>query len=54
MSLNKLKDNFGKIIQIVTNLMLLTILTNFLKGCELVKRVLCLGMEGVIDSIAGK
>ena len=38
---------FAKHYKLLTNLMLLTKLTNFLKGCELVKRVLYLG-TGVV------
>ena len=37
--------------KLLTNLMLLTMSTNFLKWCELVKRVLYLGTKGVWFSI---
>ena len=38
---------FAKHCKLLRNLMLLTKLTNFLTGCELVKRVLYLGTEVV-------
>ena len=39
MSLTNFKGNFGKIIQLANDLMLLTKLTNIFEGCEVVKRV---------------
>lgn len=42
------KGIFTRIVKLLTSLTMLTNLPNFLKGCELGKRVLHLGVEEVI------
>lgn len=41
MSPNNTNINLGKLYKLLTNVMLLTKLINFLKHCELIKKLLC-------------